>query len=335
MRNYTQEEYEYAKYVNLIEYLSNRGYDLVKVGREYTLKDHDSMRISENKWYWNSQNKGGSPIQFLVEYEKMDFKSAVLELSNGANISKVKSDYVKSEKVDLKKEKIDLPEASENMNRTIAYLTKSRQIDYDIVKEMIDKKLIFEDVNHNTVFVGKDNNNEVKYATKRGTSTYKKFQGEVKNSDKKYGFKFNENESSKRVYVFESPIDLLSHMTLTKQMTNFDYKNQNRIALGGVSDASLSQYLEEHKNVSEIILCLDNDEAGWTASEKMYAKYKDNYKVDICLPKQGKDYNEYLISIINEKSIGKIGEKINSTKEKYKANISILNNKQKDLSLAR
>ena len=50
MLSFTQDEYEKAKQVKLIDYLISNGYNLKKVGtNEYTLKEHDSMRINDLK----------------------------------------------------------------------------------------------------------------------------------------------------------------------------------------------------------------------------------------------------------------------------------------------
>lgn len=70
--NFTQEEYEKAREVELIDYLISSGYRLKKVGtNEFTLEEHDSMRINpvKNAFFWNSRGIGGSTIQFIQHYE--------------------------------------------------------------------------------------------------------------------------------------------------------------------------------------------------------------------------------------------------------------------------
>lgn len=310
IRNFNKEQYDYAEKVNLVEFLKRRGYFLISVGSEYTLKEHDSIRISTNKWYWHSKGKGGSPIQFLMEYEKLDLVSAILELCENNKITKnmYKESTRKLSKElpkEVNKKKIELPEKNDNNKRLFAYLTQTRCIDSEIISKLVKENLIYEDKNHNVIFVGKDNKDEIKYATKRGTSTYKKYQGEVKNSDKKYGFNIKSSVNSNKLYLFESPIDLISHMNLTKIMTSVDYKKQNRLSLGGVSDRALENYLLDNKHIREIIVCLDNDLAGWEGGEKIYNKYKDSYKVDVRLAEFGKDYNDFLVKVKQDKSYKK------------------------------
>ena len=49
---------------------------------------------------------------------------------------------------------------------------------------------------------------------------------------------------SNRLYVTESPIDLMSHATLSK-MHNIDYMQDHRISLGCLSDRALEWYLKQ------------------------------------------------------------------------------------------
>ena len=73
----------------------------------------------------------------------------------------------------------------------------------------IDKK-IYQDTHGNVVFVGTDENNEPKFACMRGTNTNKPFKGDCFGSDKRYAFSM-EGSNREKLYVFEAPIDLLSH----------------------------------------------------------------------------------------------------------------------------
>ncbi len=300
--------------------MEQRGYDIKKVGNsEYTLKQHDSMRINSetNYWIWNSHNVSGvGVISFLEKFEGLsrdDAKSTVLQLKGSVEFTKTNYTKPMSNKP---KGKIELPEKSETSKRMIAYLTNTRNIDYEIVKNLKSKGVIYEDSKHNVVFLGQDKNGEVKYATRRGTYTYKnkKFVGEVANSDKNYGFNLSSNDVSSKVYVFESPIDAMSHMTLTKQV-GLDYTNQNRLSLGGVSDKALEQYLKDNVHIKEITLCLDNDEAGRDATDKIFNKFKDKYIIKVNFPKEGKDYNEYLSK---KTEVGGIGKNIANAKNQSK-----------------
>jgi hypothetical protein len=117
-----------------------------------------------------------------------------------------------------------------------------------------------------------------------------------------------------RLYVFEAPIDLLSHCTLTKiaeinkYHDNADkdcWKKQNRLSLSGTSDVALEGYLSRNKDITEIHCCLDNDEGGIKGAEHIKEKFSDRYKVVIHRVKGCKDYNEVLQNYSNQKALEK------------------------------
>ena len=68
----------------------------------------------------------------------------------------------------------------------------------------------------------------------------------------------------------------------------------HRLSLAGTSDAALPQWLKEHPQIRELVLCLDNDDAGREAAVSIARKYTGlGYVARLELP-QGKDFNEDL-----------------------------------------
>ena len=59
---YTQEQIDRANAVSLEDFLRSQGEQLIKSGREYRWKAHDSLTVRGNKWFRHSQSKGGYPI---------------------------------------------------------------------------------------------------------------------------------------------------------------------------------------------------------------------------------------------------------------------------------
>ena len=80
---------------------------------------------------------------------------------------------------------------------------------------------------------------------------------------------FTLNGKSDSVYVFEAPIDAMSHATLTK-VSGWDWQEDWRIALGGVSDLGLQQFLSLHPEIKSIHFATDNDEQGKKVLENEY-----------------------------------------------------------------
>lgn len=68
-----------------------------------------------------------------------------------------------------------------------------------------------------------------------------------------------------RCNVFESEIDLLSHLS----MRPADQRLENYIALGGVSPRALPGFLQYRPDVSQINLCTDGDRAGEQCAESI------------------------------------------------------------------
>ena len=62
---YTQAQIDRANAVNLEDFLRSQGETLIKSGREYRWKEHDSLTIRGNKWFRHSQSKGGYPVNFV------------------------------------------------------------------------------------------------------------------------------------------------------------------------------------------------------------------------------------------------------------------------------
>lgn len=91
------------------------------------------------------------------------------------------------------------------------------------------------------------------------------------------------------VLAFEAPIDLMSYCTLHRQVTS------NAVALCGLREGALDTYLRENPQLRHIVLCLDADEPGQSAVERLRAKYEAaGYTVQSRRPPRGKDWNESL-----------------------------------------
>ena len=268
------------------------------------LAEHESLYIKGNQWYWFSQRKGGKAISFLTEYEGMSFVEAMKILTGEEPISDKPLPKAKPIERPAVKE-LMLPDPAENNNAVFAYL-KSRGIDARIIKRCIDEGSIFqtnmfylrkEDGSYEkkycppqAVFVGKNKNGIAKYACTRSCKGNEKH--DAYGSDKAYAFSVPQT-GSKSVWVFESAVDLLSHMTLCGYSRN-DYST-HRISLGGISPVALQQFLTDHPEVRYVNLALDADEQGREATKSITEFLGDRYKVYDHPPMNGKDYNEDLL----------------------------------------
>jgi hypothetical protein len=85
----------------------------------------------------------------------------------------------------------------------------------------------------------------------------------------------------------------MSHATLEKAATG-EWARHNRLSLAGTSDAALPFFLNQHKEVSDLVFCLDGDTAGLEAAVLIMQKYVGKGYSAWIEPPRGKDFNEDL-----------------------------------------
>ena len=292
---FTDEQKQLANSVDLAEYLRVRGEKLERVGIEHKLiyydgsGKHDSITIRGSKWFDHKNQTGGRAIKFMQEFYDMDFQTAVQELL-GQRVTPLSHSPPKAIAKEEKKE-FRLPQANTNMHRVYAYLIKQRFISADIITHFAKQHTLYEDKNHhNAVFVGLNEKGEPKQAHKRSTNSVgSTFHITCGGSDTRYSFAhFGENE---RLYVFEAPIDMLSFLTLYPQ----DWQRHSCIAMNGVYENAVLAALKNHSNLSEVILCVDNDEGGIEAVDRLKDILTENGYTDVKrLAPKFKDWNEVL-----------------------------------------
>ena len=292
---FTDEQKVLANSVDLEEFLRMRGEKLERVGREHKLiyydssGRHDSITLRGSTWFDHKNQVGGGAIKFMQEFYDMDFQTAVQELL-GQTVTPLSHSPPKVSAKEEKKE-FKLPVANPNMHRVFAYLIKQRFIAPDIISYFAKQHTLYEDKeHHNAVFVGVDENGVPRQASKRSTNSYgNSFRITCQGSDTRYSFAhFGE---SKRLYVFEAPIDMMSFLTLYQK----DWQKHSYIAMNGVYENAVLTALKNHSNLSEVILCVDNDEGGIEAVDRLRDILNENgYSNVKRLAPPYKDWNEVL-----------------------------------------
>lgn len=304
VERFTEEELRIAKSVDLTEVAVRLGYTVKKIGKYYSLKEMDSIRIyNKSHWFrWSRQydkgNNGGSQIDFLRVFEGMTVKEAVFWLLDFAGYRRIadgieiKLNHQIKRNLEEKK-KFILPIPAESNAYLYSYLNCERGISKAVIDYFVSHGLIYESRNyHNIVFKGNDKNGVTRFASMRGVfdKEGKSFKCDVAGNDKNYGFN-TVSENSRELVVFEAAIDLMSYVDILG-----DYES-NKLALGMLSDAPLETFLREHPQISAIRFCLDNDKPGRDAAATLIKKYKKRgYNVeDMPAPCGYKDYNEWLV----------------------------------------
>jgi hypothetical protein len=313
-----------AKQIDLLTYfMNNNPSELVKKGTgTYSLKTHDSVIISNGLWHRFSTNEAGkTALDYLMKVEKMTLQEAVNSILNRDIVT-----YVRMEnKKNTEPRRLVIPEKSTTNKEVISYL-KNRGIDEDIISYCIDNNLVYqENKTNNVVFLGYDNEHNIKYAGCRSTNE-KKIMRDAKGSSKEFSFRMLSKITNNSLHIFESSIDLLSYATLLK-LKGYDYQNQNLLALAGVYQSSknienskvpiaVQNFLNENKNTQDIVLHFDNDRAGREATKALIIALNRYNIYDIPAP-YGKDINDYLCFKLGLKKRQEIDQyKINKVQNK-------------------
>ncbi|MBQ6944668.1 MAG: DUF3991 and TOPRIM domain-containing protein [Ruminococcus sp.] len=297
---------EQARQMDLLSYL--RAYEpsnLVRVGGNvYCTREHDSLKISNGKWYWWSRGIGGvSALDYLIKVKDYGFVEAVEALTG------LSAEWIPPPQTPKKDEPkvLLLPPKNKDCSRVMQYLF-GRGIDYQLIQDCIADGTVYESVDyHNAVFIGKDKSGTPKYAALRSTlgSTFKQ---DASGSDKRYSFRLLTKEPNDTVHLFEAAIDLLSYATYLK-CEGKDYGKENLLSLSGVYQPkkelseskvpiALSTYLKENPKIKTVVLHLDNDKTGRLCTAALKELLQKEYKIVDDPPPVGKDFNDFLLSYL-------------------------------------
>lgn len=273
--------------------------ELVHVsGNVYCTKTHDSLRISNGKWYWFSRGIGGaSALDYLIKVNGYSFLEAMETISGRAAAMPPISMPPTAEP---RPKTLLLPERSHTHDRVIAYLT-GRGIDREILDYCIQIGRLYESLpHHNAVFLGFDTQGKARFGCQRGTGKVR-FHGDLNGSDKSFSFSLTGDTPS--LHLFEAPIDALSYATLCK-MKGVHWRQQNLLSLAGVYRPSqkappqlplaLEQFLKDNPGVNRVCLHLDNDLPGKQAAQAILTALPENVQGENRPPPFGKDVNDTL-----------------------------------------
>ena len=277
---YTQAQIDKANAVNLEKFLRAQGETLVRSGKEYRWKAHDSLTVCGNKWFRHSQSKGGLPVDFVMEFYGKSFPEAVQMLTGEPGEVQPEADPAPSPA-------FRLPLRNVTNANILNYLTQERKLSPSLVNFFIVAGDIYEDAaHHNVVFVGRDADGHPRYASSRGIR--EKFRQDAAGAEKAFGFAHRGTD--KQLLVFEAPIDLLSFIELFPK----NWQQHNYLSLGGVSGKALRQFLSERPDVERVFLCLDADKAGEDACKRLAGLLPDTVSVTRIQPCM-KDWNDVLV----------------------------------------
>ncbi|WP_217959072.1 DUF3991 and toprim domain-containing protein [Acutalibacter muris] len=329
----TAKERYQAGRADLVYWLRSRGETLKKSGSEWEWS-HQGERVTvrNNVWFDQYTQEGGDAVKFLQYFYGMSEERAVaehlgcslFELDDVPQHLRPTRKPVLIKKAEPKPN-LTPPAANTNMRRVFAYLCQTRGIDPEVVSAFAHAHILYESADkHNAVFVGKDEHGgKVKHIHMRGTLTDGHFRQTLEGSEKAYSFHYT--GSGPRLYVFEAPIDMLSYISIHRKSLAFsaesgkggytagnlpdctksgrctlhpeNWQENSYVALCGVGSAPIQRFLDEVPQLEEVVLCLDNDEAGHKATERIARELLDEWNVVVSshFP-DCKDWNDELLA---------------------------------------
>lgn len=297
------------KEIPIVDHAEKMGFTVIRKGKYYSLKEHDSVMIDIQKnCFWRNSSfspgfKGGagSIIDFVMEFEGYnDAKSAIESIASEYGIERDNYKKVvipKKERVVVesgpKREPGDLalPEKDSNTKAVYNYLLNTRKLNKEVVDYFVENDMLYQDKRRNAVF------KTDRFACLRSTGQ-KKFVMDVDGCDYNQCFFFKANENADTLIVGESVIDVMSIMSVYANHGT-DFKNFAYLALSGTNKlGSVFYNLENEPGIKNVIIGCDNDQAGRDATAKIIQGLQErNFQGtwrEANAP-SGKDWNEYLV----------------------------------------
>lgn len=278
----SQYDIDVAATCDLVLFCISRGIEVRREGREYVLKDYDSLYISAAtpwKWYRFSTGEGGKAIDFCIKFLGMSFQKAVFELLSSAGLRP----ELPPELPEREPERVA---PSSDARRVVAYLCKKRGIEYAIVKDLLQSGKLYQDKRGNCVFVIYDEDGNRIGGEVHGTGDTR-FKGQL-SSQQSCGFVLSSGDDCHNVCYFESAIDLLSFYQIFRDKIH----NYELVSMGGLKSSVIFA-----RDISDCFcksyLCVDNDLAGCEFARCVRLRHK--------IPPVGKDWNEYLLYLRDNK----------------------------------
>ena len=300
----TKQQRYLAGRTDLVALLRSRGETLKKLGSEWEWKFHyERVTIRGHLWFDQYTQKGGDAVDFFhyFYWESEEQAAAMLLNCSVQDLEKLpaRSPPVSSRPKQEEPKQLEIPSVNGHMRRVFAYLCQTRGIAPEVVSAFARKGLLYESADHhNAVFVGRDEQGEIRHLHARGTLTGSHFRQTLPGSEKEYSFHWP--GTSGKLYAFEAPIDLLSYISLHPE----GWQDHSYVALCGVSAAPIQHLLGTQPQLQDVTLCLDNDKAGHNAARRIAGELLREWNVTVSaeFPSQ-KDWNDELIANLQEEAL--------------------------------
>ena len=258
-----RERVEFARSRDILDVANELQMELVRSGRDYRWKEHDSLVISPDKnlWKWFSRNTGGDSIYLVETIKEVDFNQSVDFLNDG-NFKEFQMVERPQEDFKYYLEKYEQPFSAGRdylrnqrglSDETIDYFLEqgvlaqaNAKLDYfaegtgGVTTNAIEPVIVFKSLSSSGEVVGASLQGIQENWEKWPKHGYAKVI--MKNSDPMTGIHVDIG-SPKRLIFTESPIDLMSYYELHKD----SLQDVRLVSMDGLKESTIGRHLSQIK----------------------------------------------------------------------------------------
>ena len=258
-----RERVEFARSRDILDVANELQMELVRSGRDYRWKEHDSLVISPDKnlWKWFSRNTGGDAISLVETIKEVDFNQSVDFLNDG-NFKEFQMVERPQEDFKYYLEKYEQPFSAGRdylrnqrglSDETIDYFLEqgvlaqaNAKLDYfaegtgGVTTNAIEPVIVFKSLSSSGEVVGASLQGIQENWEKWPKHGYAKVI--MKNSDPMTGIHVDIG-SPKRLIFTESPIDLMSYYELHKD----SLQDVRLVSMDGLKESTIGRHLSQIK----------------------------------------------------------------------------------------
>ena len=256
-----RERVEFARSRDILDVANELQMELVRSGRDYRWKEHDSLVISPDKnlWKWFSRNTGGDAISLVETIKEVDFNQSVDFLNDG-NFKEFQMVERAQEDFKYYLEKYEQPFSAGRdylrnqrglSDETIDYFLEqgvlaqaNAKLDYfaegndGVTTNAIEPVIVFKSLSSSGEVVGASLQGIQENWEKWPKHGYAKVI--MKNSDPMTGIHVDIG-SPKRLIFTESPIDLMSYYELQKD----SLQDVRLVSMDGLKESTIGRHLSQ------------------------------------------------------------------------------------------
>ncbi|MFS6209851.1 PBECR4 domain-containing protein [Streptococcus agalactiae] len=245
-----RERVEYARSRDILDVASELNMELVRSGRDYRWKEHDSMVISpdKNMWNWFSRHQGGDVISLVETMKEVNFNQAIDYLNDGGF-----KEYTVVERVQ-EPFSYYLEPYEQPFEAARTYLKEQRSLSDETIDFFLDKRVLAQanakvngSIEPVVVFKSFDFSGEIVGATLQGIEeNWEKWpergyaKNIVRNSDGITGLHVDIGQPNRLIFA-ESAIDLMSYYELHKD----SLQDVRLVSMDGVKESVVGRHLAQ------------------------------------------------------------------------------------------